>query len=435
MPDAHGKKKISAPPALLGREQEVHYIGSLLAAGGAYIPFLWGKPGSGKTVILDYLKTRPQTKSPRTGLQVVSAPLYLKSPSKWEKSDLLLIDHTERLSGEAFDQMMECLDSFRKKTGRRAVLTFATGTVSFDVETILRKYRFLKPVEIKPLGRSHTSLLLTQFAKKRGVAVTGETIDSVINVAQDFFSAKTLPGSAMEIFDIALSMAKDSGRTDQSEIMEKMALILGVDPQLLSRSAAQRVEWFLESRVSRLDQIRLSQAGRAMANVIIPRLSSSGARRKPLGSFIIAGMDTRPVHEFAKDLALNLFGFSDCFLPLLLIGRGREETPAILGKIRNLLDGRPGGVVVLAGVEKAALNMIEALEKILEEGIYQEGYSKKTDLGRTILIFSTEVGDSLVTNANYVPSQLQKNVIRDVQISLPPPIWKRVDGIFIADQG
>nr|WP_285963869.1 hypothetical protein [Oscillatoria laete-virens] len=36
-------------------------------------------------------------------------------------------------------------------------------------------------------------------------------------------------------------------------------------------------------------------------------------------------------------------------------------------------------------------------------------------------------------NAGFLPSQLQKAVIREVKTQLPPPVWRRTDAIHIAD--
>ncbi|MDL5046624.1 hypothetical protein QQ054_11335, partial [Oscillatoria amoena NRMC-F 0135] len=246
-----------------------------------------------------------------------------------------------------------------------------------------------------------------------------------------FFPARALPGSAVDAFDWLLAAApqKDlmSGRAWTTEaIMAQLEKFSALPRLLLGRSLDERIRSFPGDNVGLLDQLRLSQAARGMADLLSERLLKNPARRKPLGSFILAGINPVMAHEFARAYVEHCHGATGTVVRILLSGRSRQETPEIFARIRGELRGKSGGVIVMEEIAAATPHFLETLETILEEG---DGPA----LTRVIFLFPTTVGESLMGNAGFLPSQLHKAVIREVKTQLPPPVWRRTDAIHIAD--
>ncbi len=410
-----------------GREDERQHIKALLSAAGGYVPVLTGKSGVGKTAILDLLTLD----AGKNSVLRVSAPCDPEQFARKGKSQWIFIDNAQRFNAEQFARVLDGRESAGAKS--RMVLALDEAAADFCLTGFFKQYRFLKPVVIRPLDKEKTAALLVQFARERGTGLGHAAAMKITRAAADFFPERALPGAALEWLDMISAHSSCPAELAPGAIAEQLARLSGVDATLLDMSLAGRMERFLAVTVGQVDQLRLSQATKSMMECMISRLSPGSARRKPLGSFIIAGSDSVPVRALARLIRANCFGGAGAVLDLLLTGRSRQETPELITRMGQSLQDKSGGVIVMEGVEEAPVNFIEAMEDILEEGDHALLSGYRVDMSRTIFLFSTRVGESLVAHSGFTPSQLQKNVVKEVRTILPAPLCRRVDGIYLSD--
>lgn len=135
--------------------------------------------------------------------------------------------------------------------------------------------------------------------------------------------------------------------------------------------------------------------------------------KRPTGSFIFLGPTGVGKTELTKALAQTMFGSEDAMIRLdmseymekhtvaKLIGSppgyvGFEEGGQLTEKVRR----KPYSVVLFDEIEKAHPDVFNMLLQILEDGRLTDSQGRTVDFKNTVIVMTSNVGASLITEAN-----------------------------------
>ena len=175
--------------------------------------------------------------------------------------------------------------------------------------------------------------------------------------------------------------------------------------------------------------------------------------RRPIGSFIFLGPTGVGKTELTKALAYEMFGDENAMIRLdmseymekhsvsKLIGSppgyiGYDEGGQLTEKIRR----RPYSVVLFDEIEKAHPDVFNILLQVLEDGILTDSQGRKVDFKNTVLIMTSNVGASHLTEKAKLlgfsataedTKPAAENVMASLKATFRPEFLNRIDDIIV----
>jgi ATP-dependent Clp protease ATP-binding subunit ClpB len=179
------------------------------------------------------------------------------------------------------------------------------------------------------------------------------------------------------------------------------------------------------------DAVRRSRAGISDPN-------------RPTGSFLFLGPTGVGKTELAKSLAEFLFDdetamvridmseYSEKHAVSRLVGAppgyvGYEEG----GQLTEAVRRRPYSVILLDEVEKAHPEIFNILLQVLDDGRLTDGQGRTVDFRNTILILTSNIGSSYLTDPIMSPEEQSSEVMAQVRMVFKPEFLNRLDDIVI----
>ncbi len=178
--------------------------------------------------------------------------------------------------------------------------------------------------------------------------------------------------------------------------------------------------------------------------------------KRPIGSFLFLGPTGVGKTELTKALSELLFGseneiiridmseFTEKHSISKLIGSppgyvGFEEGGQLTEKVRR----KPYSIVLFDEIEKADADIFNILLQILEDGVLTDSNGKKTDFRNTVIIMTSNIGASLISNNKSAlgfsgedneKAKEKRNkdlVLSEVKKVFKPELVNRIDEIII----
>ncbi len=176
--------------------------------------------------------------------------------------------------------------------------------------------------------------------------------------------------------------------------------------------------------------------------------------RRPIGSFIFLGPTGVGKTELSKALADVMFGDENAMIRVdmseymekhstsKLIGSppgyvGYEEGGQLTEKIRR----HPYSVVLFDEIEKAHPDVFNILLQILEDGILTDAQGRRVDFKNTIIIMTSNVGASSITEPKRLgfkdgddksgEDQMKNDVMDALKATFRPEFLNRIDEIIV----
>jgi ATP-dependent Clp protease ATP-binding subunit ClpC len=446
---------------VIGRDDEVERVVSILARRSKNNPVLIGEPGVGKTAIVEGLAQRiargdvPQALRDKRVLALSLGPLVAGTKYRGEfegrvkkildevkragRDIILFIDELHTLVGAGAAEGSLDLSSMIKPELARGELQ-CIGATTFDeyrkhVESDAALERRFQPVHVDEPTIEQTVAILkglrAKYAAHHGVEIDDDALEAAASLAARYIADRYLPDKAIDVMDEAAAGAAMRGakRVDVELVAAVVSRWTGIPQGTITdaqRAGLLALEAQLTTRVVGQDE-----AVRVVAEAI--RRARAGLKdpRKPVGGFLFVGPSGVGKTELARALAHALFGTDDALVRLdlseyteahtmsRLLGappgyQGHEEAGQLTEPVRR----RPYSVVLFDEIEKAHADVAAILLQILDDGRVTDAKGRTIDFRHAIVV-------------------LTSNTERDeLESALRPELLDRIDEIVVfADLG
>jgi ATP-dependent Clp protease ATP-binding subunit ClpC len=417
---------------VIGRDDEVERVVSILARRSKNNPVLIGEPGVGKTAIVEGLAQRiaqgnvPAALSEKRVLALSLGPLVAGTKYRGEfegrvkkildevkragRDIILFIDELHTLVGAGAAEGSLDLSSMIKPELARGELQ-CIGATTFDeyrkyVEADAALERRFQPVHVDEPTIEQTVAILRglrpKYAAHHGVTIDDEALAAAAALSARYIADRYLPDKAIDVVDEAAATAAMRG--DKRVAVEQVAGVVsrwtGIPQGTITeaqRAGLLALEETLGARV-----IGQDHAVRIVAEAI--RRARAGLKdpRKPVGGFLFIGPSGVGKTELARTLAHALFGTDDALIRLdlseyteshtisRLIGAppgytGHEEPGQLTEPIRR----RPYSVVLFDEIEKAHPDVAALLLQILDDGRVTDSKGRSIDFRHAIIVLTS----------------------------------------------
>ena len=446
---------------VIGRDDEVERVVSILARRSKNNPVLIGEPGVGKTAIVEGLAQRiargdvPQALRDKRVLALSLGPLVAGTKYRGEfegrvkkildevkragRDIILFIDELHTLVGAGAAEGSLDLSSMIKPELARGELQ-CIGATTFDeyrkhVESDAALERRFQPVHVDEPTIPQTVAILkglrSKYAAHHGVEIDDDALEAAASLAARYIADRYLPDKAIDVMDEAAAGAAMRGakRVGVELVAAVVSRWTGIPQGTITdaqRAGLLALEAQLTTRVVGQDE-----AVRVVAEAI--RRARAGLKdpRKPVGGFLFVGPSGVGKTELARALAHALFGTDDALVRLdlseyteahtmsRLLGappgyQGHEEAGQLTEPVRR----RPYSVVLFDEIEKAHADVAAILLQILDDGRVTDAKGRTIDFRHAIVV-------------------LTSNTERDeLEAALRPELLDRIDEIVVfADLG
>jgi ATP-dependent Clp protease ATP-binding subunit ClpC len=419
---------------VIGRDDEVERVVSILARRSKNNPVLIGEPGVGKTAIVEGLAQRiargdvPQALRDKRVLALSLGPLVAGTKYRGEfegrvkrmldevkragRDIILFIDELHTLVGAGAAEGSLDLSSMIKPELARGELQ-CVGATTFDeyrkyIESDAALERRFQPVQVDEPTIEQTVAILRglrpKYATHHGVTIDDDALEAAATLAARYIADRYLPDKAIDVVDEASATAamRNEKRVDVERVAAVVSRWTGIPQGTITdaqRAGLLALESHLEARV-----VGQAPAVRAVSEAI--RRARAGLKdpRKPVGGFLFIGPSGVGKTELARALAHALFGTDDALIRLdlseyteahtisRLIGappgyQGHDEP----GQLTEPMRRRPYSVVLFDEIEKAHPDVAAILLQILDDGRVTDAKGRTIDFRHAILVLTSNL--------------------------------------------
>ena len=424
---------------VVGREDEIERLVSILARRSKNNPVLVGEPGVGKTAIVEGLAQRivagtvPAALRNKRVLSISLGPLVAGTKYRGEfesrvkkildevkrsaRDVILFIDELHTLVGAGAAEGSLDLSSMIKPELARGELQ-CIGATTFDeyrkyIESDAALERRFQPVIVEEPSIDQTVAILRGlrdgYAAHHAVTIDDSAIEAAASLSARYIADRFLPDKAIDLMDEAaasVALANRGASLLPHVTAENVASVVtkwtGIPQSTLSETQTNQL-LALEAALSK----RVIGQGRAIASVSEAiRRARAGLHdpRKPLGSFLFAGPSGVGKTELAKSLAETLFGseaalvridlseFTEAHTVSRLLGappgyQGHDEPGQLTEPVRR----RPYCVVLFDELEKAHPDVAAILLQILDDGRVTDAKGRTVDFRHALIVLTTNL--------------------------------------------
>ena len=270
-----------------------------------------------------------------------------------------------------------------------------------NIETDKEMVSYLEKITIEEPTAEHTKQILEgiipTYESYHGLTVAGEVLDDAIRLAKRYLTEKSLPASAIDLLDRAMSHVKvdndlgdeqqkhtDLRSDDLSAVVAKQTGIPLGKVQTSERDRLLGGEETLKKRVVGQDH-----AVKKVLDAVYEARSGLSKKGQPMGSFFFLGPTGTGKTELSKALAAFLFGDESALIRFDMSEFKEEHSVA-------LLYGAPPGYV---GYEEGGL---------LVNKIRQSPYSVVLfdEISNALILFTSNIGAQTIVekfNSGVIP--------------------------------
>jgi ATP-dependent Clp protease ATP-binding subunit ClpC len=419
---------------VVGRDDEIERVISILARRSKNNPVLVGEPGVGKTAIVEGLAQRivrgdvPAALRDKKVLALNLGPLVAGTKYRGEfegrvkrildevkraaRDVILFIDELHTLVGAGAAEGSLDLSSMIKPELARGELQ-CVGATTYDeyrkyIESDAALERRFQPVTVEEPTIEQTIAILRglrpKYSAHHQVTIDDAALEAAATLAARFIADRFLPDKAIDVVDEAAATAAMSGmpNVDVARVAAVVSRWTGIPQGTITdaqRAGLLALEAQLEARV-----IGQTDAVKRVAEAV--RRARAGLKdpRKPVGGFLFIGPSGVGKTELARALAHALFGTDDALIRLDLSEFTEAHTISRLlgappgyaghdepGQLTEPIRRRPYSVVLFDEIEKAHPDVAAILLQILDDGRVTDAKGRAIDFRHAIVVLTSNL--------------------------------------------
>lgn len=431
---AMAKKRKLDP--VIGRENELQRIITVMSRRNKNNPILIGEPGVGKTALVYGLAQK---------IAELKVPNILKNKSIFQ-IDLSAIVAGTTFRGEFEARLKEVLSEAEEKNAVifidefHTVIGAGSAQGSLDAGNIIKpllslgkiqvigattlaewqKYvekdkgleRRFQPIIVREPDEAETVKILcgmlTPLENHHKIKILPETVRAAVTLSSQYITERFLPDKAIDLLDEACALksletelngAKDP-ELNIKDIAKALSLMTGI-PEVVFSLPADRPSGISKKLKQKI--VGQDKAIEMVASALHRAYAGLANREKPLGSFLFIGPTGVGKTNLAKILSsevlkspiirMDMSEFSEPHSISKLIGSppgyvGYEEAGILTEKIRR----EPHSVVLFDEIEKAHPQVANILLQILEEGVLTDNHGRKANFKNAVIILTSNLG-------------------------------------------
>jgi ATP-dependent Clp protease ATP-binding subunit ClpC len=432
---------------VIGRDDEIERVVSILARRSKNNPVLVGEPGVGKTAIVEGLAQRivagsvPPSLAGRRVLALTLGPLVAGTKYRGEfegrvkkildevkrsaRDVVLFIDELHTLVGAGAAEGSLDLSSMIKPELARGELQCIGATTFVEyrkyIESDAALERRFQPVMVDEPSVEETVTILAGlsdgYARHHRVRIEPEAIEAAAALSARYIADRFLPDKAIDLMDEAAASvalrnrgASDSPSVTAEDVAGVVTRWTGIPQAALTESQANRLlalETTLSDRV-----VGQAPAIAAVASAIRRARAGLQDPHKPLGTFLFRGPSGVGKTELAKALAEALFGSESALVRIDLSEFAEQHSVSRLigappgyaghdepGQLTEPVRRRPYCVVLFDELEKAHADVAALLLQLLDEGRVTDAKGRTVDFRHALIVLTTNLEDDEMTFA------------------------------------
>ena len=461
-------------PLILDYDNKIDEILNTLLRKEKSNPLLVGKPGVGKTSLVEGL-----------ALALIDG----KAPASLSKKKVVELNLNSMVAGTNyrgdFEKRFENVMSYIKKEGNvilfideihcmKGLGATSSSKTDMDLSNMLKPYlssgeiscigatthdeykhsiekdkaldRRFKVIQLREPNVDETKVIVaykkTSYESFHKVKMSNEVADKVVDLTNRFVSKGAFPDKAFDVIDMcsALAVIKRKKTVDENIVIEVISRIANVKKEQIAgvASATLLLESGLKSKIFGQDK-----AIKSIAEKIMVAKSGLTNPLKPLASFLMIGTTgvgkTEVVNEVSKQmnmqmLRLDMSEYSERGSASKLIGTsagyiGYEDG----GKLTDYVSNHPHCVILFDEIEKADKSIFNLFLQILDYGKITDGSGREVDFRNTLIFMTSNAGvEALDTNTiGFVSAEgaSSEKFEKEVNKIFPPEFRNRLSKI------
>jgi ATP-dependent Clp protease ATP-binding subunit ClpC len=373
-----------------------------------------------------------------------------------KKQVALYVDQMSELTqfGSHKDKDSSVLDQLWPEFESRRMFMVSETTQS-GLQELVRKYPNLpttmKVIVMQPAAESEAIDLAEQFLEHVDIALddkqAAEVVSETMQLAQQYLSHKSMPGSVLSLLDLAVLRFQRDGDSEalgREHLLGALSQISGLPRDVLDdkqqldirgiRQAFQRQVIGQDEAVDCLvERIAMLKAGLTDPS-------------RPVGVFLFAGPTGTGKTEIAKTLADMLFGSPEQMIRLDMseyqgaesVWRiiGQNDGDAARGSLVNRIRERPFSVVLLDEFEKAHAKVWDIFLQVFDDGRLSDSNGEVADFRHAIIILTSNLGAKISNEAGVGFTSTSgrfssSDVLRTVNRTFRPEFINRLDRVIV----
>jgi ATP-dependent Clp protease ATP-binding subunit ClpA len=420
-------------PLILDYDNKIDEILNTLLRKEKSNPLLVGKPGVGKTSLVE-------------GLAL--ALLDGKAPASLSKKKIIELNLNSMVAGTNyrgdFEKRFENVINYLRKEGNvilfideihcmKGLGATSSSKTDMDLSNMLKPYlssgeiscigattqdeykhsiekdkaldRRFKVVQLREPTVEETKVIVTykktSYELFHKVKLSDEIAEKIVDLTNRFVSKGAFPDKAFDVIDMcsALAIMKRKKNIDENIVIEVISRIANVKKEQIAgiASATLMLESGLKSKIFGQDK-----AIKAISEKIMVAKSGLTNPLKPLASFLMIGTTgvgkTEVVNEVSKQmnmqlLRLDMSEYAERGSSSKLIGTsagyvGYEDG----GKLTDYVSNNPHCVILFDEIEKADKSIYNLFLQILDYGKITDGAGREVDFRNTLIFMTSNAG-------------------------------------------
>ena len=423
---------------LIGREEELSEMITVLARRFKANVLLVGEPGVGKTAIIEGLSQK---------ILDDQVPDFIKDHSVWsleigsllagskyrgefeeklkqvigalesKKNAILFIDeaHTMKGAGSGSTSSLDFANMIKPAITRGTLKVIASTTwdefyESFEKDRALMR-RFQR-VAIDEPDEATTKNILRGLAprleKFHNVKIDLDAIDTAVDLSGRYISDRKNPDKSIDVLDGACAKERATDQygvtIDNSRIIEQLSKITSIPSDRLKNEPSEKIRG-LEENIKQQLYGQDEAIDRVLERIYV-NFSGIGTKNKPIASFLFLGSTGCGKTELCKLLAENLdmtllkydmSEYQERHSVSSLIGAppgyvGFYDGTVGGGKLISDISKHPFSVILFDEVEKAHPDVTNLMLQMLDEARLTSSAGKTISLKNSIIIMTSNLG-------------------------------------------